>query len=541
MDLQSLLYTEAGEGLRSSDTVLRINRETDAQGRTLIRTKTADSFNFVFHQKLVLDGDEVIIAECNCGSRRNCPHLSLVAAELLGVAPQRESPPLPPAPKPVQPRPGPKPPERSPEPSLPEPPQPKRPPLPQPETPQSGRPPLPQPEPPQPVSAPFEPRSMRIRLGDRAEDGEPVFWLPNDTGQLFHVNTGIIGTMGTGKTQCTKSVIAQLWRERENNYDGSPPGILIFDYKGDYNETKPEFVRAVKARVLKPYRMPFNPFALIRGKANKPLLPIHTANQFIDTLSRINRLGPKQQQVLMDCIKAAYKSAGIDESNEVTWRRAAPTFETVYQAYSRLAADRTADSLSAVMEKLHNFCLFEEDPAKAVPLPQLLQGVVVMDLSQYDSDLQTLVVAIMLDQFYAQMQTLGSSLTDGKLRQLRYFILVDEADEFMSGNFPSLRRIIKEGREFGVGVLLSTQHLTHFVSDKEDYSRYVLTWIVHNVKDLSPRDVEYLFGLPPRSRRAEELCAEIKNLKKHESLLKLGSGDPEVIRDLPFFRLPETQ
>ena len=56
--------------------------------------------------------------------------------------------------------------------------------------------------------------------------------------KVFHTNTGIIGTMGTGKTQFTKSLITQLYREQRRNFDGSPMGILIFDYKGDYNSSK---------------------------------------------------------------------------------------------------------------------------------------------------------------------------------------------------------------------------------------------------------------------------------------------------------------
>ena len=51
---------------------------------------------------------------------------------------------------------------------------------------------------------------MRILFGTNEQDGKPVLWTPNDTSQLFHTNTGIIGTMGTGKTQFTKSLITQM-------------------------------------------------------------------------------------------------------------------------------------------------------------------------------------------------------------------------------------------------------------------------------------------------------------------------------------------
>lgn len=551
MDLRAL--RDAGrEGLsRSTDKVLRLVRETTDRGQTHIKAKTADTFNFIMRQDLLLEGEEVVSATCSCGQRKICGHLAAVAAALLGEDPGevKRAPAAPdfsrirnaaPARPAAQAAPMPQP---APAPQAPQ--QPPESPAPDPEpTPASDFPPPPPPSEPEPAPAPSAPgagqppRSMRICLGSR-ENGEQVIWSPNDTEQLFHVNTGIIGTMGTGKTQCTKSIIAQLWRERGNNYDGTPMGILIFDYKGDYNETKPEFVRAVEARVLKPYRLPFNPLALIRGRAFKPLLPTHTANQFIDTISRIYRLGPKQQKTLMECIMDAYHAMGINEGNEATWNRTAPTFETVYRVFQQKEEGRPADSLAAAMDKLHNFCLFEPDTGKAQPLPQVLRGVVVMDLSQYDSDIQSLVVAITLDQFYAQMQTMGSSSTDGHFRHLRHIILVDEADTFMSGHFPSLKRIVREGREFGVGVILSTQHLTHFAGEGEDYSRYVLTWIVHNVSDLKQRDVEYLFRMGPKDRGAEQLCGVIKDLQKHESLLKLGGAEPEKIRDLPFFRLSE--
>ena len=55
---------------------------------------------------------------------------------------------------------------------------------------------------------------MQIVFGKDVTSGTAVVWEPNDTNQLFHTNTGIIGTMGTGKTQFTKSLITQLYCEQ---------------------------------------------------------------------------------------------------------------------------------------------------------------------------------------------------------------------------------------------------------------------------------------------------------------------------------------
>lgn len=378
---------------------------------------------------------------------------------------------------------------------------------------------------------------IEVLFGKDLIDGKPVYWKPNDTNQVFHPNTGIIGTMGTGKTQFTKSIITQLYRNQKDNFSGEPLGILIFDYKGDYNESKEDFITATNAKVLKPYHLPFNPLALTKSKVFRPLLPIHTANSFKDTLSKVYNLGPKQQNTLFSCITSAYKSKGILPNNENTWKNIPPTFDTVYNIYQNDDEIKKTDSLAAAMDKLSQFQVFEGDPAKTVSLFDLLNGVVVIDLSGYDSDIQSLVVAITLDQFYSQMQAVGSSKMDQQYRQLTKLILVDEADNFMSEGFPALKKILKEGREFGVGTILSTQFLKHFGSGEDDYSKYILTWVVHNVADLKNSDVDFVFKVEPKSVESHSLFNDIKALKKHHSIIKISNFSPKYIEDRAFWEL----
>lgn len=380
------------------------------------------------------------------------------------------------------------------------------------------------------------PRSMEILLGEDVETQEPVYWRPNDTEQVFHTNMGIIGTMGTGKTQFTKSLVTQLYRQQYNNFDGQRLGILIFDYKGDYNESKPDFVRATRARILKAYRLPFNPFSLTEIRP-KPQLPIHIANTFTDTIAKIYNLGPKQSASLLRCIIQAYQNCGILPGDPATWKRPAPTFAQVYDVYCANDDIKKNDSLYAVMEKLFQFQIFEDSPERTKSLFALLNGVVVLDLSGYDSDIQNLIVAITLDLFYAQMQNSGSSKMDERYRQLKKLILVDEADNFMSQNFPALKKILKEGREFGVGVILSTQFLTHFGTGADDYSKYILTWAVHNVADLKRSDVEFVFKTDGVPAETERIFRQIKALEKHRSMVKIGNAPMVSIQDMPFWKL----
>ena len=379
-------------------------------------------------------------------------------------------------------------------------------------------------------------RQMEILLG-KNEQEEEIYLLPNNTDCVLNNNIGIIGTMGTGKTQFTKSLITQLYRSQKNNYDGTPLGILIFDYKGDYNLSKKDFVSVTDANVMRPYRIRYNPFSLNQRKQDIPLMPLHIANTFTDTISRIYNLGSKQTSILLESIIEAYRQQGIFPENDRTWNRPAPTFEQVYQIYEESNTGNVRDSLSAVMSKLHNFVIFEPDPLKTVSLTGLLKGTVVIDLSGYDEDIQSLIVAITLDQFYSQMQAGGSSQTNGRYRQLKTFIFVDEADNFMKMGFPSLRKILKEGREFGVGVILSTQSLNHFYSSNDNYSKYMNTWVIHNVSDLNRRDVEFVLKQPQKSEELETLYMSIKGLKKHESIVKISNDKPIMMKDKAFWQL----
>ena len=379
-----------------------------------------------------------------------------------------------------------------------------------------------------------------VKFGTNLQNGEEIYWCPNNTNQVFHTNTGIIGTMGTGKTQFTKSLIAQLHSEQDKNISHQPIGILIFDYKGDYNNSKIDFVNATNAKVLQPYQLPFNPLALTKGPVPKPLLPIHTANAFKDTLSKVYSLGPKQQDQLFQCILKAYQQKGIRANDSSTWNLPAPTFETVYSIYAEDEEIKKNDSLAAAMNKLHQFQVFEGDSEKTRSLFELLTGVVVIDLSGYDSDIQSLVIAITLDLFYSQMQSAGSSVLQQEYRQLTKFILVDEADNFMSQGFPSLKKILKEGREFGVGTILSTQFLKHFGSGDDDYAKYILTWVVHNVADLKTSDVSFVFNTEAKSIEELNLYNRIKQLQKHNSVVKIGTNKPVFIEDLPFWKLNQS-
>lgn len=371
---------------------------------------------------------------------------------------------------------------------------------------------------------------MRIKFGTHALTHKAIFWYPTDTTKTLNTNTGIIGTMGTGKTQFTKSLIAQMIQNTHYNVDGSPIGILVFDYKGDY--IKEEFTEPTGAKVLEPYHLPYNPLALF---GNKALLPVHTTNQFKTTLAKAFGLGTVQQSNLNRIILEAYERRGISKADRTTWSNPAPTINDIWDVYSN-EEKVVHDSLYAALEKLMTFEIFEPDPEKTVSLYDLISGITVINLSGYDMDIQNLIVAITLDIFYTQMHLKGSSKHQGDFRQITKMILVDEADNFMSQDFDSLKKILKEGREFGVGTILSTQQLTHFKTSEDNYANYIQTWIVHQVSSIKAQDITSIFNISNKTQ-AEGLMEQIRKLEKHYSVYVDGNKNMVKMRDLAFWEL----
>ena len=67
------------------------------------------------------------------------------------------------------------------------------------------------------------------------------------------------------------------------------------------------------------------------------------------------------------------------------------------------------------------------------------------------------------------------------------------ADEFIrqmeqDKDFNSFRNIISEGRMFGVGMVLSTQNLSDFKSAKQEYSQFILSWVILHMNNITKAD-----------------------------------------------------
>lgn len=377
-----------------------------------------------------------------------------------------------------------------------------------------------------------ENKPLSILLGHSKFNKEAVIFEPNNTRIVSHPNMGIIGTMGTGKTQFARSIIAQFSKEGIHNLGGNPVGMLVFDYKGDYKDN--DFLNAVGGTCYK-FNYPFNPLKLVVNDEVEGMnLPAITADRIADSFAKAYGLGLKQQSNIKQIIIETYNDAGITKDSS-TWVNPVPTMEQVIDKY--FETYDANDKAFALFDKLRDYTIFTTDNTSCVSLFEWLDSVRVIDLTLYPDDTKKVIVSLILDLFYAEMRQLGGSKQKDGFRELRAMIMVDEAHQFLKKDFNSFRSIISEGRMFGVGMILSTQNVSDFRTSKEDYSQFILSWIIHHVNSISKSEIASIFGASDQN--GDRYMDFINNAKIFESICKIGSK-VDGIRDYPFFELIKT-
>lgn len=357
----------------------------------------------------------------------------------------------------------------------------------------------------------FEPHQLELNISDT---------------RLNQLNIGVVGDLGTGKTQLLKSLILQIATAREANRD-IKPRLLIFDYKRDYSS--PEFVEATGARVIRPSRLPLNLFDTAdMGESVAPWLD--RFRFFADILDKVySGIGPVQRDKLKSAVRNAYATCNAQGH--------APTIYDIHAEYRDLLGGKS-DSPMAIIDDLVDMEIFEPEYNNTKSFDDFLDGIVVISLDALGQDdrSKNLLVVIMLNMFYENMLKtpkrpfLGQ---DPQLRVIDSYLLVDEADNIMRYEFDVLRKLLLQGREFGTGVILASQYLRHFKAGATDYREPLLTWFIHKVPNATPAEM----GALGFTSDLGELSERVKTLPNHHCVYKSFDISGEIIRGLPFFEL----
>jgi hypothetical protein len=364
---------------------------------------------------------------------------------------------------------------------------------------------------------------------------EPVYFRPSETA-LNQLNVGVVGDLGTGKTQFLKSMVYQLSRSAASNR-GHAPKVFIFDYKRDYSEG--DFPQTLGARILDPSKspLPINFFALGVDPEDRMAVQldrVRRANFFCDLLRRISGIGQVQRNDLYSSVMQAYQSCAQGH---------APSINDVFDVYGALGK---SDSVVSVLTLLRDLMIFEPDPKNTTTFVKLFDRSTVLNLSGLSGagqDIVDIVATMFLDNLYTDyMKTLPKDPflhgPDGvSRRKVDSFVLIDEAHHAMNRDFDVLMKLMLEGREFGMGVVLSSQFLSHFDAGKHDWAEGLSTWAVHNVRNATAKQFERIGFRHNLSRMVQE----VTSLEPHWAYYRCVNGYNEgtLIKGQPFFSLPK--
>lgn len=369
---------------------------------------------------------------------------------------------------------------------------------------------------------------IRIRLGTTQKPKAPVYWTPEDPLRLATPNIAVVGNEDTGNTQMAESIAIQLLRQKA----GKNFGILLFAGLDDYSEGRTTFVETTGARVLRLHKLPMNPFSL-RGLERKPQLHTHVAMTFADALARGYGLGTLEKSMLVQSVIAAYAARGIT-SDPVTWDKTPPTLEDVRDAYAARPLTQRSEALAQVMDSMSLLDLFDTEENHTDLFDQI-RGTVILDMSGYPEGLKQFALSLVLEILCIQMQSRERSIS----RELRKMILVDNADELLRSGSAGLEGLLSQGREYGVGILLSVQDLDGFRDEGFDYRKWIRTWVLHNVTDLRKTDLEFLLQIDIHDSMLERMYQASRRLEKLHSLVRIGTETPVLSEDLPFYEIAE--
>jgi hypothetical protein len=253
------------------------------------------------------------------------------------------------------------------------------------------------------------------------------------------------------------------------------------------------------------------------------------ARDFRDVIRKIyGGVGPVQGEALTKAIMNAYgKGDG------------SPTITDVANEYSLLQTN--PDAVSSIFSDFVNLEIFSSKKSELKTLAELMNGsVLVLSLNSLgqDTQMKNSLVTLFLNQYFEYMNGLDKwpyqGVDPNQLRRLNSYLVVDEATNIMSYGFPVLMQLLLQGREFGVGVLLSTQYLSHFkVSGGENYGEPLLTWFIHKVPNVAKTQLTEI-GL---ASATDEDVRRIKDLPKHHAFYKSLNFSGKFIRGKPFFEL----
>lgn len=342
-----------------------------------------------------------------------------------------------------------------------------------------------------------------------------VWFDPQNPEQaLSNPHISVSGETGSGKTQATKAILHGLMPQLP---------ALILDFKDDYSKADYAAAEGFTVHDASFGSLPFNPMVPPvdpqSGRAN----PTAHMHELAGMLQRIYRLGDQQTFQLREAMKETYAISGIGTKPFVPrpGQQYLP-FEAIRDVLIREEANTLLGRLSPVFD----LGLFSEGDAEH-NLNDLLASPTVIRLSQLPGDqVKNAVAEFFLMALYSFL------IRREHPHRLERLLVLDEAWRLV--NSPFLEPLMREGRAFGLGVIIATQ----FPRDLPDQiAGSTATRIFFNqTKAEQVREIQRTLVGKTSGQEAEHLGSMIRGLAPLECVLQNIHYKPWVrLKTIPYY------
>jgi hypothetical protein len=297
-------------------------------------------------------------------------------------------------------------------------------------------------------------QAVAIPLGIDKDTNRPVTWDPYASSNP-HVL--IVGESGSGKTYTASRLVIELARSRLPS--------IVFDYGQGFSlEHAPlafrDDIRTIELQLGRD-GIAINPLQIFPVDTHGPAT---VAQRVADTFIRVYpRLGVQQHALLRRAVLELLAEAGISLENPRSWTLSPPSFRDLEQKLAEYAhADdaatrRAASSAGPHVSTLFFFNTFRKT-GHAVSWSDLLtrrNEVWILQLGGLEASVERAVTEFLLWSLIRYFEVLGPG-------PLRCFVVLDEAHKLAFGPGSPVEKILREGRKFGLGVILASQQPEDF-------------------------------------------------------------------------------
>ncbi len=372
------------------------------------------------------------------------------------------------------------------------------------------------------VEPPARPRVMLGHGSAKSGPQREVWFDPQNPDQsLNNPHISISGETGSGKTQATKALL----------HDLLPQGLpaLILDFKDDYSKSDYAATEGFTVHDANFGSLPFNPMVPPvdpeSGRAN----PMGHVHELANMIQRIYKLGDQQAFTLREAMKETYSIAGVGERPfiPVEGQEYLP-FEAIRDVLIR----EEATSLLGRLSPIFDLGLFSRGD-DTTSLNELLSTPTVIRLSQLPGDqVKNAVAEFFLMALYSFL------IRREHPHRLERVLVLDEAWRLVQS--PFLEPLMREGRAFGLGVILATQ----FPKDLPDQvAGSTGTRLFFNqTKAEQIREIQRTLVGKTSGTEADHLGNLVRGLAPMECLLQNLHYRPWVrLRAIPYFSLVADQ